>query len=373
MNLYADLQAVQQASIALNGIDDDLIAQLLLSLADSIEKHSHFLLNENGKDLARMSPDNPKYDRLQLTESRLRGIAEDMRKVATLPSPVGELLSETQRPNGMTIKKVRVPFGVIGIIYEARPNVTFDVFSLCLRSHNACVLKGGKDAEYSNLAAMQVIKAELDNFGLDPNTALLMPNDHAATATLLQAVEYVDLIIPRGSQSLIQFVRDNAKVPVIETGAGICHCYFDKSGDIQKGAAIVNNAKTRRVSVCNALDCLLVHCDRLQDLPALCHDLAASKVTIYADATAYESLQGHYPTDLLQMAQDEHFGTEFLDYKMSIKTVDSIEKALSHIRRYSSKHSECIVTEDDSAKAIFQAKVDAACVYVNVSTAFTDG
>ena len=373
MNLYADLQAVQQASIALNGIDDDLIAQLLLSLADSIEKHSHFLLNENGKDLARMSPDNPKYDRLQLTESRLRGIAEDMRKVAALPSPVGELLSEIQRPNGMTIKKVRVPFGVIGIIYEARPNVTFDVFSLCLRSHNACVLKGGKDAEYSNLAAMQVIKAELKNFGLDPNTALLMPNDHAATATLLQAVDYVDLIIPRGSQSLIQFVRDNAKVPVIETGAGICHCYFDKSGDIQKGAAIVNNAKTRRVSVCNALDCLLVHRDRLQDLPALCHDLAASKVTIYADATAYESLQGHYPTGLLQMAQDEHFGTEFLDYKMSIKTVDSIEKALSHIRRYSSKHSECIVTEGDNAKAIFQAKVDAACVYVNVSTAFTDG
>lgn len=373
MNLDTELQAVQTASIALNSVSDDLIAKLLLSLADSIEHRSAFLLSENAKDLARMSPDNPKYDRLQLSESRLKGIADDMRKVATLPSPVGEVLSENQRPNGMTIRKVRVPFGVIGIIYEARPNVTFDVFSLCLRSHNACVLKGGKDAEYSNLAAIQLIKEQLEIFGLDPHCALLMPNDHESTAYLLQAVDYVDLIIPRGSQSLIQFVRDHAKVPVIETGAGICHCYFDKSGDVPKGAAIVNNAKTRRVSVCNALDCLLVHRDRLQDLPALCHDLAASKVTIYADAAAYESLQGHYPTELLQMAQDEHFGTEFLDYKMSIKTIASIEEALNHIRRYSSKHSESIVTEDDKAKALFQAKVDAACVYVNVSTAFTDG
>lgn len=373
MNLHIHLQAVREASISLACADDEKISQVLMALADSIEAHSDFLLEENRKDLARMSPEDPKYDRLQLSESRLKGIADDMRKVATLPSPVGEVLSETQRPNGMSIKKVRVPFGVIGIIYEARPNVTFDVFSLCLRSHNACVLKGGKDAACSNLAAMQLIKAELENFGFDPNCALLMPNDHASTEALLKAVGYVDLIIPRGSQSLIQFVRDNAKVPVIETGAGICHCYFDKNGEVEKGAAIVNNAKTRRVSVCNALDCMIIHRERLQDLPLICKDLAKSKVVIYADREAYAHLQGHYPQELLQVAQDEHFGTEFLDYKMAIKTVSDIQEALLHIRRYSSKHSESIVTEDEAAKRLFQRQVDAACVYVNVSTAFTDG
>lgn len=373
MNLHIHLQAVREASISLACADDEKISQVLMALADSIEAHSEFLLEENRKDLARMSPEDPKYDRLQLSESRLKGIADDMRKVATLPSPVGEVLSETQRPNGMSIKKVRVPFGVIGIIYEARPNVSFDVFSLCLRSHNACVLKGGKDAACSNLAAMQLIKAELENFGFDPNCALLMPNDHASTEALLKAVGYVDLIIPRGSQGLIQFVRDNAKVPVIETGAGICHCYFDKNGEVEKGAAIVNNAKTRRVSVCNALDCMIIHRERLQDLPLICKDLAKSKVVIYADREAYAHLQGHYPQELLQVAQDEHFGTEFLDYKMAIKTVSDIQEALLHIRRYSSKHSESIVTEDEAAKRLFQAQVDAACVYVNVSTAFTDG
>ena len=252
MHLYTELQAVREASISLACADDESISRLLKALADSIEAHCDFLLEENRKDLARMSPEDPKYDRLQLSESRLKGIADDMRKVATLPSPVGEVLSESVRPNGMSIKKVRVPFGVIGIIYEARPNVTFDVFSLCLRSHNACVLKGGKDAACSNLAAIQLIQKQLEEFGFDPHCAVLMPNDHESTEALLKAVGYVDLIIPRGSQGLIQFVRDNAKVPVIETGAGICHCYFDKNGEVEKGAAIVNNAKTRRVSVCTA-------------------------------------------------------------------------------------------------------------------------
>ncbi len=373
MNLYTELQAVQNASIALASVPDESIANLLISLADSIESHSDFLLTENRKDLDRMSPENPKYDRLKLTESRLKGIADDMRNVAALASPVGEVLCENVRPNGMRIQKVRVPFGVIGIIYEARPNVTFDVFSLCMRSHNACVLKGGKEAECSNLAAIRLIKEQLETFGMDSHAALLMPNDHESTAHLLQAVDYVDLIIPRGSQSLIQFVRDNARVPVIETGAGICHCYFDKAGDVEKGAAIINNAKTRRVSVCNALDCMIIHKDRLQDLPSLCAELASSKVRIYADTQAFDHLQGHYPDDLLEQAKDEHFGTEFLDYKMSVKTVESIEEALSHIRQNSSKHSESIVTEDEKARGLFQTKVDAACVYVNVSTAFTDG
>lgn len=373
MHLYTELQAVREASISLACADDESISRLLKALADSIEAHCDFLLEENRKDLARMSPEDPKYDRLQLSESRLKGIADDMRKVATLPSPVGEVLSENIRPNGMSIKKVRVPFGVIGIIYEARPNVTFDVFSLCLRSHNACVLKGGKDAACSNLAAIQLIQKQLEEFGFDPHCAVLMPNDHESTEALLKAVGYVDLIIPRGSQGLIQFVRDNAKVPVIETGAGICHCYFDKNGEVEKGAAIVNNAKTRRVSVCNALDCMIIHRERLQDLPLICKDLAQSNVIIYADREAYAHLQGHYPQELLQEAQAEHFGTEFLDYKMSIKTVADIQEALLHIRQYSSKHSESIVTEDEAAKRLFQSQVDAACVYVNVSTAFTDG
>ncbi len=373
MDLTAALREVQQASLALACTSDDDIAQLLLYLADSIKAQSSFLLTENRKDLERMSAEDPKYDRLQLSEARLKGIADDMRHVAALPSPVGEVLSETRHPNGMTIKKVRVPFGVIGIIYEARPNVTFDVFSLCLRSHNACVLKGGSDASFSNLAAMKLIEEALCHFGFSPRTALLMPNDHASTEALLQAVGYVDLIIPRGGKNLIRFVREHAKVPVIETGAGICHCYFDKAGDVAKGAAIVNNAKTRRVSVCNALDCLIVHRDRLQDLPRLCDALAHSQVHIFADTPALVQLQGHYPEALLSPASEEHYGTEFLDYKMAIKTVDNIEQALEHIQRYSSKHSESIVTEDPEAKALFQAKVDAACVYVNVSTAFTDG
>lgn len=373
MNLTASFQAVQQASYALASLSDEVISQVLLALADNIEKQSDFLLKENQKDLALMSPDDPKYDRLQLSESRLAGIANDMRKVASLPSPVGEVLSENTRPNGMTIKKVRVPFGVIGIIYEARPNVTFDVFSLCLRSHNACILKGGKEAEHSNRAAMQLIENELRNFGINPHSALLLPNLREATAALLQAVNEVDLIIPRGSQALIQFVRDNAKVPVIETGAGICHCYIDQTADTDKAAAIVNNAKTRRVSVCNALDCVLVHQDRLQDLPAICGALAAKNVLIFADPQALAHLQDNYPANLLQAADDEHFGTEFLDYKMAVKTVASMEEALAHIRRYSSKHSESIVTEDEAAKQLFQSQVDAACVYVNVSTAFTDG
>ncbi len=373
MDLTAALREVQQASLALACTPDDDIAQLLLYLADSIEAQSAFLLTENHKDLERMSAEDPKYDRLRLSEARLKGIADDMRHVAALPSPVGEILSETRRPNGMTIKKVRVPFGVIGIIYEARPNVTFDVFTLCLRSHNACVLKGGSDASFSNLAAINLIEEALCHFGFPPRTVLLMPNDHASTEALLQAIEYVDLIIPRGGQNLIRFVREHAKVPVIETGAGICHCYFDKAGDVAKGAAIVNNAKTRRVSVCNALDCLIVHRDRLEDLPRLCDALSQSQVHIFADSAAYIHLKGRYPQELLSPASEDHYGTEFLDYKMAIKTVDGIEQALEHIQRYSSKHSESIVTEDPEAKALFQAKVDAACVYVNVSTAFTDG
>ncbi|MEG1543177.1 MAG: glutamate-5-semialdehyde dehydrogenase, partial [Tannerellaceae bacterium] len=290
-----------------------------------------------------------------------------------LPSPLGRTLSEVTRPNGMVIRKVTVPFGVIGVIYEARPNVTFDVFSICLKSGNACVLKGGSDADYSNRAMVRIIHRILEQYDIDPSICTLLPPDREATTELLNAVGLVDLIIPRGSSSLINFVRDNARVPVIETGAGICHTYFDKEGDKEKGQAIINNAKTRRVSVCNALDCVIIHQERLDDLPYLCSKLKESNVIIYADQPAFAALAGHYPMELLQPATPESFGTEFLDYKMSIHTVPTIYTALKHIARYGSKHSESIVSESHEAIRLFQQMVDAACVYANVSTAFTDG
>lgn len=358
---------------SLQTISDGTISQILREVASGLRDATGDILEANARDLARMSHDNPKYDRLKLTPERIDSIASDMENVAGLPSPLGKVLSETIRPNGMTIRKVTVPFGVIGVIYEARPNVTADVFSLCFRSGNVCVLKGGSDADDSSRAIVSVIHRVLRDHEINPAVCTLLPADREATAELLGAVGLVDLIIPRGSSSLINYVRDNARIPVIETGAGICHTYFDKSGDTAKGAAIVNNAKTRRVSVCNALDCLIIHQDRLADLPQICSQLKDSNVIIYADPQSYEALQCNYPSELLQPATEQSFGTEFLDYKMSIRTVPSIDEALKHISRYSSKHSECIVSEDSGAIEIFQRSVDAACVYANVSTAFTDG
>lgn len=354
-------------------LEPSTINHILNAVADRIVEQSTTLLEANAQDLARMAPDDPRYDRLKLTEERLVGIAQDMRNVASLPSPQGRTLDQTTRPNGMTITKVSVPFGVIGIIYEARPNVGFDCFALCFKSGNAVILKGGTDALCSNQAIVALIRDTLTANHIDPNTVQLLPADHAATTEMLEAVGYIDLVIPRGSQRLIRYVRDHARVPVIETGAGICHTYFDRTGDKVKGALIVNNAKTRRVSVCNALDCLLIHRERLADLPILCNILADSNVVLYADRESYEALQGHYPRPLLHEATIDSYGTEFLDYKMAIRTVDSLEQAIEHITRYSSKHSEAIVSEDPSACDLFTRRVDAACVYCNVSTAFTDG
>lgn len=372
-NLNEKFREVQVASRELALLSDDTINQILNAVADAAIKNTPFILTENEKDLARMDKSNPKYDRLKLTEERLKGIAEDTRNVATLPSPVGRILKDSIRPNGMQLTKVSVPFGVIGTIYEARPNVSFDVFSLCLKSGNACILKGGSDADYSNRAIISVIHEVLKGFKVNNHVVELLPADREATTALLDAVGYVDLIIPRGSSNLINFVRDNAKIPVIETGAGICHTYFDEFGDVNKGAAIIHNAKTRRVSVCNSLDCTIIHEKRLSDLPILCDKLKESNVTIYADRQAFQALEGHYPIELLQQATKESFGTEFLDYKMAIKTVKSFEDALGHIQEYSSKHSECIVTENKERAVLFTKIVDAACVYTNVSTAFTDG
>ncbi len=373
MEIKETLEAVRQASRKLPLLDEGLIDKLLLAVADAALEHADEILAANAEDLARMDPSNPKYDRLKLTAERLEGIASDMRNVANLPSPLGITLEETVRPNGLRLKKVSVPFGVIGVIYEARPNVSFDVFSLCVKSGSACVLKGGSDADSSNRAIVKVIHEVLERFKMDVHTVELLPPGHESTTELLHAEGLVDLIIPRGSSRLIEHVRKEATIPVIETGAGICHTYFDAAGDLEKGKAIVNNAKTRRVSVCNALDCLLVHASRLADLPALCAPLKDSHVIIYADEAAYGALKGGYPDELLCRATSESFGTEFLDYKMAIRTVADIHETISHIYTYSSKHSECIVTEDRSASDYFSKAVDAACVYTNAPTSFTDG
>ena len=373
MDIKIQLQDVKNASRSLLGMSDKTISDVLCAVADEAVMQAGAILDANEQDLDRMDPANPKYDRLKLTLERIQGIAADMRNVAHLPSPVGRVLRDTVRPNGLKIRKVSVPFGVIGIIYEARPNVSFDVFSLCLRSHNACVLKGGSDAQVTNEAIIKVIHGVLKRFGVDTHVVELLPGDRESTAELLHARGLVDLIIPRGSSGLIRFVRDNATVPVIETGAGICHTYFDAFGDTAKGTPIINNAKTRRVSVCNALDCVLVHRSRLADLPELCYPLADSHVIIYADDEAYASLHGHYPDELLQHAQPDSFGTEFLDYKMAIKTVASLDEAIDCINSVASGHSECIVTENKAVADRFCSEVDAACVYWNAPTSFSDG
>lgn len=368
-----DWKAVRLASRTLALLEEKQINAILMAVAEAIPHYMNRILEANETDLSRMNPDNPKYDRLRLTEQRLLDIASDIRNVAALPSPLNQVLEESVRPNGLRLKKVSVPFGVIGIIYEARPNVTFDVFSLCLKSGSACVLKGGSDAAESNRAIVDLLHKVLADLGADTRLVTLLPPGREAAEELLHANGWVDLIIPRGSSGLIDYVRQNATVPVIETGAGVCHTYFDASGNLEKGIRIVNNAKTRRVSVCNALDCLLVHESRINDLAQLCALLQESKVTIYADEAAYGALCGYYPASLLVQALPEVYGTEFLDYKMAVKTVKNIEEAVSHIYTYGSGHSECIVTEDKQASDLFCRQVDAACVYVNAPTSFTDG
>ena len=389
---------VKAASKTLGLFSDEQRNEILKAVADAIIAETPALLQANAEDLAKMDKANPLYDRLQLTEQRLQDIASDMRHVSTLPSPLGRVLKDKTLDNGLHLQRVAVPFGVIGMIYEARPNVTYDVFSLCFKSGNACVLKGGKDANSSNSAGVELIHRVLKKYGVDPNVCTLLPATHEATGEMLNAVGYIDLCIPRGGKKLINFVRDTAKVPVIETGAGVVHCYFDKDGDLEMGKRIITNAKCRRVSVCNALDCLLIHESRLSDLPALCTGLAEKQTKIHADAKAYEALKGHYPDTLLYKAEESEakmkeagmltadcksadtteksssiWNTEWLSMQMGIKTVASEDEALDHIATYGSGHSESIVSNDEAAQKKFQAMVDAACVYVNAPTSFTDG
>ena len=343
----------KRASKTLALLSDEQRNEILLAVADAIIAQKERILKANAEDLAKMEKSNPLYDRLQLTDSRLEGIAGDMRNVATLPSPLGHVTKQKTLPNGLRLCRVSVPFGVIGMIYEARPNVTFDVFSLCFKSGNACVLKGGKDADCSNREEVALIHEILERYGVSKDVVALLPATHEATGEMLNAVGYVDLCIPRGGRKLIDFVRDTARIPVIETGAGVVHIYFDKDGDLEKGKAIVNNAKTRRVSVCNALDTLLVHKDRERELDELLAPMKGKVEFFFNDESRYD--------------------TEFMDYKMNVVIVNSLEEALDHIDQHGSGHSEAIVTEDEAAARKFQAHVDAACIYWNAPTSFTDG
>ena len=389
MQLKETFEQAKQASKSLALLTDQQRNDILLAVADAIILNKEKILEANAKDLSRMSAENPLYDRLQLTEKRLQDIAADMRNVATLPSPLGHITKQKTLPNGLQLCRVSVPFGVIGMIYEARPNVTYDVFSLCFKSGNACVLKGGRDAADSNESGVAVIHEVLRQHGVDPAVVTLLPATHEATAEMLNAVGYIDLCIPRGGRKLIDFVRDTARVPVIETGAGVVNTYFDKDGDLEMGRRIILNAKTRRVSVCNALDCLIIHQSRLSDLPAIVEPLLEKSVTLYADERAYDAVANSslftlhsslkdsslftLHSSLLKPATPESFGTEFMDYKMAIKTVDSLDEALAHIDRYGSGHSEAIITGNEQVARIFQQHVDAACVYWNAPTSFTDG
>jgi glutamate-5-semialdehyde dehydrogenase len=367
------LRKAKKASRELNILDKDLIDKILLSVADAAVLNTGIIIDENKKDLVLMDKSDPKYDRLVLTADRILGIASDIKNVAALQSPLGHVLMKNTRPNGLEISRITIPFGVIGIIYEARPNVTFDVFSLCLKSGNVCVLKGGSDAINSNTAIVGIIRNVLKVFGVNEDILTLLPAGRDETIQLLNAREFVDLIIPRGSRGLIDFVRDNASIPVIETGAGICHTYFDESGDRELGRSIIHNAKTRRVSVCNALDCLIINENRLKDLSYLVSLCEGSDVVIYADDKAYDALNGKYPSALLQRADSESYGTEFLSYKMAVKTVVSLKEAIDHISEFGSKHSEAIISENKSNIRLFYDSVDASSIYSNASTAFTDG
>ncbi len=373
VNITEDLKQLSKASRKLIRLTDEKIHKILNELADLTLTNTAYILAENQKDLDRMNPKDPKYDRLLLNEARLAGIAQDIRNVANLPTPLNKTLDSRTAPNGLVLTKTTVPLGVIGIVFESRPNVTFDVFTLCFKSGNASALKGSRDAHFSNIAIVEIIHQVLAKYGLE-EVVYLAPSERAALKYILEAVDYVDTIIPRGSQGLINFVRANSKVPVIETGAGIVHTYFDKSGDIDKGKAIIENAKSRRVSVCNALDCLVIHKDRLAELPILMSNMdKVHACVVYADEASLPYLQNAYQSDLLHPVTKDSFGTEFLSMKMSIKTVNDVEEALDHIAEFSSKHSEAVIAEDTEIVDYFLKNVDAAVVYANTSTAFTDG
>ncbi|MGY3802606.1 glutamate-5-semialdehyde dehydrogenase [Pigmentibacter ruber] len=354
-------------------LDEKKINDILLDISNKLIKNKELIIDENKKDLANVNPQNPMYDRLLLNENRINTIANDLLNIIKIPSPLKKILEERNLKNGLKLQKISVPLGVVSVIFESRPNVTLDVFSLCLKSGNICILKGGKEAYYSNKVLIDIIKKSLEENKVNSKIIFLLPNERNAAEELFNATGLIDVCIPRGGKGLIDYVRQNSKIPVIETGAGIVHTYFDESGDLLKGISIIENAKTRRVSVCNALDTLVIHKNRLSDLFKLIEPLISKNVTIYADEISHAFLVNKYPASLLNIAHNEHYGIEFLDYKMSIKTVDSLENAIAHIHKYTSSHSEAIIAEDKEVLEEFLHKVDAAVVYANAPTSFTDG
>ncbi len=372
-SISSALAKTKRAGKALGVLPNKTVNEVLKDLARALTTHQGNILAANGKDLRRMNETDPRFDRLALSPARLKDIARDLETVAALPSPLSRVLEERTRPNGLHLKKVTVPLGVVGIIYEARPNVTVDVFSLCFKSGNACVLKGGNDARDSNHVLVSIIQSVLKKHHIDPHVVLLLPPDRASAAAMMTTHGMIDVLIPRGSQALIDYVRKNSRIPVIETGAGIVHTYVDKSADAKKATEIIFNAKTRRPSVCNALDTLIIHRSRLKNLPMIVAPLGKKRVRIFADTPAFSVLKNTYDPTFLKRAKQQHFGTEFLSLKMSVKTVKNLDEALKHIDRYSSRHSEAIVAQDKKIIERFLSEVDAAVVYANASTAFTDG
>ncbi|MBD1434016.1 glutamate-5-semialdehyde dehydrogenase [Sphingobacterium sp. DN00404] len=372
-SIQEELKAAHEATIAVKRLTDNAKQQLLQDIAGSLEQRVEDIIRENKKDLERMDKEDPRYDRLLLDSHRILALSASLIDVANLPDPTGLLISRKELENGLLVEKKTVPLGVVGVIYESRPNVTVDVAALCIRSGNVCVLRGGSDAWYTNSVLVEIIQEELRRHQLNIHIVQLLPTDRAFVSELLSATQYVDIIIPRGSQALIDLVREQAKVPVIETGAGVCHTYVERSGDLEKAAKIIANAKIQRPSVCNALDTVLVDREVANDLLGrVVPYFKDSSVKIYADKTAYSILQElGYP--LLELAKEEDFGREFLSLQCSVKVVEDFDEALAHIAEHSSKHSECIVSTDTERINTYMDTVDAAAVYTNASTRFTDG
>lgn len=372
MEIRAILESIKSGSGILANIDSNTINECLRVLAKNLIKETDNLLANNKKDLDKIAVEDPLYDRLLLTEERVKALALSLEKIADLDSPIGDLIEEKELPNKLILKRITVPLGVVAAIFEARPNVVVDIFALCFKTQNACVLKGGSDAAHSNECMVKIIKNVLKEYGLE-SVVELLPNDREILKDVLKANSYIDVIIPRGSKALIDFVRENATVPVIETGAGVVHIYVDEFCDLEKCQRIIFNAKTSRPAVCNALDTLLVHKSQVKNLPLICGPMADKKVQILADENAFAALQASYPAELLEHAQESDFGREFLGLSLAIKTVNNLQKAIEHINKFGSRHSEAIITEDFEKSTEFMRKVDAACVYHNASTRFTDG
>lgn len=367
------LESIKKASRQMNSLDDDTKKNILRSLSVLILENKERIKSENKKDLDRMDDADPKKDRLLLNDARIEDLAKSLLDVANLPDPTGIVLSDKVMPNGLSIQKITAPLGVVGVIYESRPNVTIDVAALCIRSGNGVALRGGTDAFYSNTCLVSLIHRALENNDISPDAIQLLPTEREYVKDLLEAVKYVDIIIPRGSEQLINFVRSNSKVPTIETGAGVCHTYVHSDADLNKAAEIVVNAKVSRPSVCNALDTIIVDKKVSKGfLPKIVDGMKAFDVIIHADEASYLILKNAgYP--YLKKANEEDFGREFLGFSCSVKTVENYDEAVQHISEYSSKHSEAIITENKFVGEKFLKDIDAAAVYINASTRFTDG